>query len=121
MSGLRPREADPFDTSICTDINLGPSRVELHLIEAEILGEDRQEEAGEKSNLDLLCEEVPEVQKKEEEPLDESVDPFDTSHVDGVVETDADPFDTKYVEGLLPNKGDPFDTSFIKVRDVMSG
>ena len=66
VSGLRPKEADPFDTSICTDINLGPSRVELHLIEAGILGEDRQEEAGEKSNLDLLCEEVPEVQKKED-------------------------------------------------------
>lgn len=98
VSGLKSLEEDPFDTSIVKELYLGPSKTELHLIEADILGEGRKGgENNDKSNLDLLCEEVPE--QKGEATLEEVSDPFDTA----------------FVEDLLPNKGDPFDTTHIKL------
>ena len=87
---LKIKESDPFDTSSCTDDSLGPSKTELKLIENEILiGGKTNNDLGEKSNLDLLSEEIP-------DPLPEK-----------------DPFDTEFVEDLLPNKGDPFNTDHI--------
>lgn len=92
---LKIKEADPFDTSSCTDLSIGPSKTELKLIENEILTSgNTNNELGEKSNLDLLSEEVPEP---EEEP--------------------EDPFDTGFVEELLPNKGDPFNTDHVNEED----
>ena len=94
---LKIKEEDPFDTSLC-DLNLGPSKTELKLIENEILSaSNKNNEAGDKSNLDLLSEEVPEPKPEEEEP--------------------EDPFDTGFVEELLPNKGDPFNTDHVDEED----
>jgi len=91
---LKIKEADPFDTSSCTDVSLGPSKTELKLIENEILiGGNKNNELGEKSNLDLLSEQVPEPNSEE------------------------DPFDTGFVEELLPNKGDPFNTDHVDEED----
>jgi len=86
---LKIKEGDPFDTS---NLSLEPSKTELKLIENEILNTGSENnKLGEKSNLDLLSEEVPEEAE--------------------------DPFDTGFVEELLPNKGDPFNTDHIEEKE----
>ena len=100
VSKLKPNEEDPFDTSICTDIGLGPSKTELKLIENEILANGTSgPQNEEKSNLDFLSKEVREVKEPE-------------------LEEEVDPFNTEFVEELLPDKGDPFNTDHIEEDNI---